>query len=328
MKRPHRRPNAGLVAAAALVLGAALLAPSAVVAGDGGRVRPPDPTAELAEAIDAHIASVNEHLAARDASIRLHSAEAFLLGNGLFRLGNRFKRYYGARWVPGDVRREADGNRLTYLVDQSDGDTASGLTNTQTEAAIDRAAQTWAAEDCLAAAPLVKRADTGADPDIIDNQLLPLDYEEGDPFLADITFTGWYPIDLFTTWAPSFLGRIIAFSETYIFVDDITFAPTDVNGDQYLDTALNEVYFNDAFGAPNGPFAGRPWAIDPALGGPEFDVETIALHELGHSLGLGHFGPAPLAIMNPAPPRSAEPPHTYPSDSSAICSLYASWPRP
>lgn len=324
---PSYRRRAGSVVAAALVLGAALAAPPSV-AGDSGRAKPPSADAELAAAIDAHIASVNEGLEARGASIRLHSAEAFLLGNGLFRVSNRFKRYYGQRWVPGDVRREADGNRLTYLVDQSDGATASGLTNAQTEAAIDRVAQTWAAEDCLAEAPLVKRVDTGADPDVIDSEILPLEYEEGNPFLADITFAGWYPIELFITWAPSFEGRILAFSETYIFFDEVTLTPTDVNGDRYLDTALNEVYFNDALGDPDGPFPTRPWAIDPPLGGPAFDVETIALHEMGHSLGLGHFGPAPLAIMNPAPPRSSEPPHTYPADSSAICSLYASWPRP
>lgn len=314
--------------AAALVLGAAVAAPTSV-AGESGRTKPPSGDAELAAAIDAHIVSVNEGLEARRAPIRLHSAEAFVLGNGLFRVGNRFKRYYGARWVPGDVRRDADGDRLTYLVDQSDGATSSGLTSAQTEAAIDRVAQTWAGEECLAAAPLVKRADTGADPDILDSAVLPLDYEEGNPFLADITFAGWYPIDLFIAWAPSFLGRIIAFSETYIFFDDETFQqPTDVNRDGYLDTALNEVYFNDEYGDPDGSRPDRPWAIDPPLGGPEFDVETVALHEMGHSLGLGHFGPTPLAIMNPAPPRSADPPHTYPSDSSAICSLYASWPRP
>ncbi|WP_182379807.1 matrixin family metalloprotease [Nocardioides sp. WS12] len=327
MAPSHRRLRAGSMVAAALVLGAALAVPPSM-AGDSGRSKPPPGDTELAAAIDAHIASVNEGLEARGASIRLHSAEAFLLGYGLLRVGNRFKKYYGQRWVPGDERREADGDRLTYLVDQSDGATSSGLTNAQTEAAIDRAAQTWAAEPCLAAAPLVKRADTGADPDIVDSGVLPLEYEEGNPFLADITFAGWYPVSLFLAWAPSFEGRVLAFSETYVFSDEVTFEPTDVNGDQYLDTALNEVYFNDMLGDPNGPFPDRPWAIDPPLGGPEFDVETIALHEMGHSLGLGHFGPAPLAIMNPAPPRSAEPPHTYPSDSSAICSLYSSWPRP
>ena len=314
--------------AASLAIGAAVLAPTSVVAGDAGGPQRAASDSVLTTAIDAHIAAVNKDLETRGASIRLYATETFQIGNGLYRVGNRFKKYYGQRWVPGDERRDADGDRLTYLVDQSDGATASGLSNAQTEAALDRAVHTWAAERCLAEAPLVKRADSAADPDILDGQLLPLEYQEGNPFLADIVFAGWYPIELFVAFAPSFEGRILAFSETYIFVDDVTFEPTDVNRDGYLDTALNEVYFNDAFGDPDGPRPDRSWAIDAVPGGPDFDVETIALHEMGHSLGLGHFGPPPLAIMNPGTPNNAGPPHTYPSDRSVICSLYASWPRP
>lgn len=331
MDRPVRRASAGMALAAALTLGAAVLAPTSVDAGagDAGAAHQPSSDAELEAAIDAHMAAVNEGLEARGASIRLYATEVFQLGNGLFRVGNRFKKYSGHRWVPGDERRAADGNRLTYLVDQSEGATASGLTNEQTEAAFDRAAHTWALEPCLAAAPLVKRADSGADPDILDADLLPLDHQEGNPFLADIVLAGWYPVELFVAFAPSFQGRILAFSETYIFVDDDTFQPTDVNRDGYTDTALNEVYFNDMWGDPDGPRPDRAWAIDAAPRGPDFDVETIALHELGHSLGLGHFGPPPIAIMNPGQGNlDPERPHTYPSDSSAICSLYASWPRP
>ncbi len=323
----HRHPRARFIVAVSVALGATLLAPSSVVADGAGGQRPAAADSGLAGAIDAHMDAVNRHLESHRAPIRLYATETFQIGNGIFRIGNRFRKYYGQRWVPGDVRRDADGDRLTYLVDQSDGATSSGLSNAQTEAALDRVADTWAAERCLAAAPLVKRADSGADHDILDGQLLPVDYEVGTP-VADIVFAGWYPIELFVAFAPSFEGRILAFSETYIFVDEVTFEPTDVNGDGYLDAALNEVYFNDAFGDPDGPRPDRAWALDPAPGSPDFDVEGVALHEMGHSLGLGHFGPPPLAAMNPGAANRAGAPHTYPSDRAAICSLYASWPRP
>ena len=58
-----------------------------------------------------------------------------------------------------------------------------------------------------------------------------------------------------------------------------------------MDVALSEIYFNDAF----------DWTLGP--GGddakPAIDVETAALHEIGHALSLGHFGPPPAAVMNP-----------------------------
>ena len=42
------------------------------------------------------------------------------------------------------------------------------MTSAQTEAAIDRALSTWQGDRCLKKVLLVKRADSGADPDIFD----------------------------------------------------------------------------------------------------------------------------------------------------------------
>jgi hypothetical protein len=188
--------------------------------------------------------------------------------------------------VANDPRRLADGSRITYLVDQSDGATASGLTNAQTEAAIDRAFTTWQNDRAFDKVDLVKRADSGADPDIFDALFGFGGF--GNPFLADIVDAGWYPRAFFEAAGGAGGGRgILLFSVSFIFTDG-NGVPTDINGDNYLDTALNEVYSNDNFGNPSGDRAGNLWGIDIPL--PGIDVETVALHESGHSLGSATSG--------------------------------------
>ena len=120
--------------------------------------------------------------------------------------------------MAGDPRRLADGDKITYLVDQSDGATASGLTNAQTEAAIDRAMNTWQANRCFKKVDIVKRADSGADPDIFDSFFGFGGF--GNPFLADITNAGWLPRAYFEAVGGPGGGRgILAFSVTFIFTD-------------------------------------------------------------------------------------------------------------
>ena len=109
---------------------------------------------------------------------------------------------------------------------------------------------------------------------------------------------------------------------SFVFTDDDG-NPTDVNGDNRLDTALNEVYYNDNFGDPGGDRAGNPWRIEQPL--PAIDVETVALHENGHSLGLGHFGPPPAAVLNPVYAGIRLSP--LPVDSAGMCTVFGSWPK-
>ncbi len=267
----------------------------------------------------SHMARVNRELARRRLGIAVEQIEFFTIGEG--RPSNRIHQQV-FRWVPNDPRRDAQGEDITYLVDQSDGATASGLTNSQTEAAIDDALDTWQAEKCLKKVDLVKRADPGDDPDIFDFFFGFGGF--GNPFLADIVEAGWLPRAYFEAVGGPGGGRgILAFSVTFIFVDDDDH-PTDINGDNYLDTALNEVYYNNNFGNPAGDRADRPWGIDvPPLG---IDVETVALHENGHSLGIGHFGPPPAAVMNPRYAGIRHRPLAV--DRAGMCAVWASWPNP
>jgi hypothetical protein len=269
-------------------------------------------------AVLALMEQINQQLAAQDLNLAIEEIEFFTIGGG--RPVNRIHQQE-FRWVANDERRLADGTNITYLVDQSDGATASGLTSARTEAAIDSSFDTWQAERCLKKVDLVKRADSGADPDIFDSFFG--FGGSGNPFLADIVNAGWLPRAFFEAVGGPGGGRgILAFSVTFIFTEDDG-TPTDINGDNRLDSALNEVYYNDTFGDPADDRAGNPWGIDVPL--PGIDVETVALHENGHSLGIGHFGPPPAAVMNPIYAGIRQSPLS--ADHSGMCTVWASWPK-
>jgi hypothetical protein len=276
------------------------------------------PTGE--PALLAKMEKMNTRLRARGLNVAVEAIEFFTIGQG--RPSNRIHQT-GLRWVPNDERRLAQGDDITYLVDQSDGATASGLTNAQTEGAIDAALATWDAHKALSKVDIVKRTDSGADPDIFDSFFGFGGF--GNPFLADIVEAGWLPRAFFEAVGGPGGGRgILAFSVSFIFVDGDGI-PTDINGDNYLDTALNEVYYNNTFGDPANDRAGNPWRIDLPL--PAIDVETVALHENGHSLGLGHFGsPPPRALMNPVYAGILQ--IALPLDAAGMSAVWSSWPNP
>ena len=92
----------------------------------------------------------------------------------------------------------------------------------------------------------MKRTDAGGDPDIFDSFFG--FGGSGNPFLADIVNAGWLPRAFLKRLVdPGAEEGILAFSVTFIFTQP-NGTPTDINGDNYLDTALNEVYYNNMFG--------------------------------------------------------------------------------
>lgn len=255
----------------------------------------------------AQMHEINAQLAELGVNIRLGEIEFYTIGRG--RPVNRIHQN-GFRWMANDEWREAQGDDITYLVDQSDGATASGLSNVDTEGAIDNAMATWNDLHAMRKVNIIKRADYGVDPDIYDYFYGFGGY--GMWWLADIVHAGWYPQAFFeAVGGPGGGEHILAFSVTFYWVDDDTGEPIDKNGDNYIDTALNEVYFNDFFN----------WGIDWEF----FDVETVALHESGHSLCLGHFGPPPVALMNPVYSGIIHSP--YATDVAGINAVWDSWPK-
>jgi hypothetical protein len=239
--------------------------------------------------------------------IQVEQIEVLTLGEG--RSSTRLHRQ-PFRWVAGDPRRHADGSNLTYLVHQP-GLAGSGLDAVAAEAAIDRAMKSWVGTSCFSGKiGMVKRPDSGADPDIFDGLLGYGGF--GDYRLADIVHAGWMPPAFFDDVnGPGSGETVLAFSVTFIYIGPDG-KPSDFNQDGYLDTAANEIYYNQAF----------TWLLGTGHG---IDLESVALHELGHSLGIGHIG-APLeAVMNPV--YAGEHRSLNPLDQAALCSVWGTWPK-
>ncbi|HWM93370.1 MAG TPA: matrixin family metalloprotease [Thermoanaerobaculia bacterium] len=283
----------GLRALAAATVVTALLAPSALHAQEG------DPyTLETMQ-------ELNEDLKALWMDIQIEQIEFLKLDKDKEHSGARIHRQ-PFRWVANDVRRNADGRNLTYLVDQD------GLPGIGPEEAIDRAMATWASGKCLRKADVVKRTDTGADADLFDGLL---GYGGlGDHRLGGIVHAGWMPPDFFdAVGGPGRGETVLAFSVTFIYVG-ADGEPTDVDGNGYLDVATSEIYYNGAFA----------WLLDEGDGGG-FDVESVALHEIGHSLGLGHTAPEADAVMRPV--YSGVNRSVQDLDGAALCSIWGRWPK-
>lgn len=259
------------------------------------------PTAAADDEILSVMQATNDGLKAMWMDFRLESIEFFTVGQE--RSGVRLHQQ-PFRWVPQDPRRGSRDGVLSYLMDGSWGKaTASGVPRAATEAAIRRAMATWSGDSCLGRVTVEEHPWDADDVTVTDFFLGTGAF--GDPFAADIVFAGW--VD--DGESPLFRDGTLAVAATYVFVDRDTGKTTDVDGDGHMDVALNEIWFNDRY----------DWAIDGRL--PAIDVETAALHEIGHALALGHFGLPPRAVMNPvyAGPRQA----LEPIDHSGLCSVWS-----
>lgn len=275
-----------------------------------------DPAEQLASFMEA----VNAQLAADGKDYRVAMAEYItdLEGTGEAGLtvfakdvGNK---QLGFDFVPEDPRRGWSGNgatTITYAIDQT-GDAvppSGGLTAAETDAAIVRAHGTWEALQCSALGQS-RNPDFGLDVGVVAF----IFGFGGSPFIfADVQHAGWRDIN--------FGGGVLGVTFTFGFTSGGVFTDIDSNGK--LDAAFREIYYDPSF----------PWLDD---GASNIDVETVALHEIGHGLSQAHFGtiafnPAgallisPLAVMNAGytgPQRNLKG-----TDTGGHCSNWAEWPN-
>lgn len=272
--------------------------------------------------VRAMMASMNEQLAAMGENFRLEvvafqtveeAGQIVYFDNRTLQLGHHF--------VPADPRR-GGYTEIYWMSEINSEGTANGVTLQETQDAIDSAMNTWDSVDCatipLVKVPIANTANLG---------YVQWYYGFG-PFptyIPDIAQAGWLPGAFFDfIGGPGGSNYIIAVTWTYIWVNNGV--PTDIDNNGKRDVAFREVNYNNKFS----------WAVSNVTY-PDIDVETIALHENGHSVSLGHFGKAfrtesnwklhfaPRAVMNAA--YSGVQREVTATDLAAFCSVWASWPN-
>jgi len=293
------------------------------------------PAAALAQSSDPTpgkvvqmVEQVNARLEAAGSPVRLTEAWLFTVGRGV----DPYRRLrLGVRWYK---------NQVTYLLDESDY-APTLLPAAEVDAALDAGYQTWntVRQSSLRS---TRTPDGGGNYDILDaivldgagncvdivdttaETLISYDPATGSFEIApaaDIVFGGWIDPAYFSNC----LGSEFIIGVTWVFSSD------DSNLDNYPDLVYAEQFFNPAFA----------WTTADAVYldyDAPVDIETIAVHENGHALGLGHFGGPnlrqpfklqpnyrvfdPEAVMNPYY-LGGEKRALFPTDKAAIKTLYA-----
>ncbi|MEX2592387.1 MAG: hypothetical protein WD426_06405 [Anditalea sp.] len=203
---------------------------------------------------------------------------------------------------------------ISYYVDQMR--PASTLPLLQTEAAIESAVNTWDNARCSDIG--LNRVTDIPVPIGIVASILGFPSTEG--YVADVNHCGWMPGSFFDFLAPGGSDFILGVTFTLLLIDE-NGDYIDTNDDGKFDVGLREIYYNDDFS----------WSD-----GSGIDVETVALHEMGHGLSQAHFGKAfikrngqvqfaPRAVMNAA--YSGVQTKVSGTDQGGHCSIWGNWPN-
>lgn len=204
-------------------------------------------------------------------------------------LYNDKKTRPSSAFVAKDPRRQT-GLGLSYMV-ANKYSTNSGSNIQQQSATFDRAMNSWASTNCsrLSFRKLQPAAAVGYISSL-------LGFGGSQNYLADIVHAGFLDAAFFDQIVSGGSEFILAATFTLIFFDE-NGIPTDIDKNGANDIAFQETYYNNSFS----------WTTSISS---DYDIETVALHETGHALGLGHYGKgelhkngqlkfSPRAVMNP-----------------------------
>ena len=275
-------------------------------------------SAGLKSITSEYLDAINVGLAQKGLDYRIAMAE-YITAGGSDEAGNTIRpkdvgnKQLEFDFVPGDTRRDwsgASATAITYAIDQT-GDAVppfGGLDAAQTTAAIVRGTETWDNASCSELG-LDPNDDFGIDIGVVAF----INGFGGSPFVvADVQHAGWRDIN--------FADGILGVTFTFGFTEGGEFTDIDNNGK--LDAAFREIYYDPSW----------EWTDD---GVSNVDVESVAVHEIGHGLSQAHFGSirehkgalkaSPRAVMNAlytAPFRELTG-----TDNGGHCSNWGQWPN-
>lgn len=273
------------------------------------RTLPPVPSGVTPVSVDSKKGKLNAVIYMAE---YITTGESVKIGRTVF-FSDRGNKQLDGDFVPALSALTDGTTNITYYVDNKR--PSGDLPATVTEAAIDRAMNTWDNIGCselgMTKIPYDRRK-TGF-------VSLVFGFGGSQNYTADVTHSGWLPGEFFDLIDDDGGDYILGVTFTIVFTDDAgNLVDTDNNGK--YDIAWREIYYNDEFDWNDGS---------------TYDVETIALHEAGHGLSQAHFGAAfltangklhfsPRAVMNAA--YSGVQTKIESSDLAGHCSNWSSWP--
>ena len=300
--------------------------------------------------VDPKLARIDARLKAKGSNLRfaraevIYAAKAYEAQSPTVIFANNRTHSNGFEWVSGDPRRDGRSS-VIYAVDPQLQTFLTGLafpvpvvetgaafrlsSQTELDGYLEEAMQAWRDRKC-SDAPFDRVAvPAGTDPDQLDDLFLGRPTPSANYLQpSDIVLAGWQPAEFFDAIIPGGSDAILGVAFSFNFVDDQGNS-TDIDGNGKFDTGLVEIYFNPAF-------------IWTNRGAPGFiDFFSVLTHEIGHSLGLGHFGKvfitkkdaadglqiadlkyAPKALMNAVYVQGRD--EIRGSDNGSFCQIWAS----